>query len=147
MTDQATERMVVDASPARCFAVAIDFEHYPDWVAAVKTVRVDERDGEGRGTRVTFGAGAFGRHISYTLVYDYSAAPGKLSWSQGAGSLTARIDGSYAFEPLGEKTDVTYHLAVDLRLPVPTFVKRRAEGLIMHAALRELKARAESQAA
>jgi hypothetical protein len=64
--------------------------------------------------------------------------------SRGAGDLTSRIDGTYIFEPLGGRTDITYHLAVDLKLPIPAFIKRRAEGLIIHAALRELKARAES---
>lgn len=136
--------MIVDVAPEQCFAVALDFERYPEWVAAIKSVRVNERDDQERATRVTFGAGAFGRRVSYTLAYDYSEAPGKLTWHQTAGDLTSRIDGSYLFEPLGERTDVTYHLAVDLKLPVPGFIKRRAEGLIMHAALRELKARAES---
>lgn len=144
MTDRATERMIVDAAPERCFAIALEFERYPEWVAAIKSVHVDSRDDEGRATRVTFGAGAFGRRVSYTLAYDYSEAPGKLSWTQQAGDLTSRIDGMYLFEVLGDRTDVTYHLAVDLKLPVPGFIKRRAEGLIMHAALRELKARAES---
>ena len=136
--------MIVDVPPERCFAVTLDFEHYPEWVAAIKSVRIDERDEDGRATRVTFAAGAFGRRISYTLAYDYREAPAKLTWHQTSGDLTSRIDGMYLFEPLGDRTDVTYHLAVDLKLPVPGFIKRRAEGLIMHAALRELKARAET---
>lgn len=144
MTEQATERMIVDATPARCYAVVTDFERYPEWVAAIKSVRVDLRDDEGRGQRVTFRGGGFGRAVSYTLAYDYGAAPAKLSWRQVAGDLTSRIDGTYIFEPIGDRTDVTYHLAVDLKLPIPVFIKRRAEGLIIHAALRELKARAES---
>jgi hypothetical protein len=35
-------------------------------------------------------------------------------------------------------------LTVDLTVPLPGFVKRRAEGRIMHTALKELKARAEA---
>jgi len=146
VTEQATERMIVEATPDRCFAVATDFARYPEWVAAIKSVQIDRRDDEGRATRVTYRAGALGRTVSYSLAYDYSAAPRKLSWRQEASDLTARIDGSYLFEPLGPRTDVTYHLAVDLKLPVPAFIKRRAEGLIIHAALRELKGRAESGA-
>lgn len=137
--------MVVAASFDRCFDVATDFERYPEWVAALKSVEVRERDADGRGTKVTFRAGAFGRSVSYTLAYDYGEAPRRLSWKQTSGDLTARIDGSYEFEDLGDKTDITYDLAVDLKLPIPTFLKRRAEGLIIHAALRELKARAESR--
>jgi hypothetical protein len=39
---------------------------------------------------------------------------------------------------------VTYHLEVDLIVPIPGFVKRRAEGKIMGTALRELKKRVET---
>lgn len=144
MTDRATERAVIDATPARCFEVVTDFERYPHWVGAVKEVEIVSRDDDGRASTVTFRAGAFGRRISYTLDYDYSRAPGRLSWKQRRGDLTSRIDGVYEFESLGSKTDVVYQLAVDLKLPIPTFIKRRAESLIIHAALGELKSRAES---
>jgi hypothetical protein len=36
-----------------------------------------------------------------------------------------------------------YHLTVELVVPLPGFVKRRAESKIMHNALRELKAHVE----
>jgi hypothetical protein len=54
------------------------------------------------------------------------------------------LDGWYTFVPLDEDTEVTYHLVAELLMPVPGFVKRRAEGRIMHTALKELKARAET---
>lgn len=147
MSEQATERMTVSGSPARCFEVVIDFESYPEWAADIKDVRVLERDAEGRGTRVGFRAAAFGRSTSYTLAYDYSRAPKALSWAQAEGDLTRRLDGSYTFEPAGEaETDVSYVLDVELKLPIPGFVKRRAEGRIIHTALGELKARVESDA-
>lgn len=145
MPEQATERMTVEASPERCFEVAIDFDRYPEWAADIKSVTVDERDGDGRGTLVTFRAAAFGRSTSYTLRYDYVDAPHTLAWVQERGDLTSRLDGEYVFDPAGEgSTDVTYHLVVELKVPIPGFVKRRAEGRIMGTALRELKARVES---
>jgi hypothetical protein len=39
---------------------------------------------------------------------------------------------------------VRYELSVELRVPIPGFVKRRAEGHILHAAVRDLKTRVES---
>ena len=145
MPEQATERMIVEASPERCFEVAIDFDRYPEWAADIKSVNVDERDGEGRGTLVTFRAAAFGRSTSYTLRYDYGDAPRTLAWVQERGDLTSRLDGEYVFDAAGDgSTDVTYHLVVELKVPIPGFVKRRAEGRIMGTALRELKARVES---
>ena len=144
MTDQATERLIIKTDPARVYEVALDFERYPEWAADIKQVDVLERDEQGRGRTVRFRAAAFGRSTSYTLAYDYSQAPRELAWVQVDGDLTARLDGRYVFAACDEGTEVTYHLEVDLKLPVPGFVKRRAEGRIIGTALRELKARAES---
>ena len=145
MEEQVTERMLIAGTPEHCFEVLTGFEHYPDWAADIKAVTVDERDAEGRPVRVTFRAAAFGRSTSYTLLYDYSDAPGELSWIQVAGDITRRLDGSYELVPAGDgSTEITYRLTVDLVVPLPGFVKRRAEGRIMGTALRELKARVES---
>jgi hypothetical protein len=38
---------------------------------------------------------------------------------------------------------VTYDLAVDIAIPMPGLIKRRAAGMIMGTALRELKKEAE----
>ena len=53
-----------------------------------------------------------------------------------------RLDGEYEFTPIPDdpnSTQVTYYLSVDLVVPLPGFVKRRAEARIMHTALDELK--------
>ena len=57
-----------------------------------------------------------------------------------------KLDGSYELAPGGAdgRTLVTYHLAVDLIIPLPGFVKRRAEQKIIHTALRELRAHVEA---
>jgi ribosome-associated toxin RatA of RatAB toxin-antitoxin module len=144
MPDQATERMTIGASPQRCFEVAIDFERYPEWARDIKEAKVLERDTEGRGTLVAYRAAAMGRSARYELAYDYSGAPRELSWSLARGDIMRRLDGTYIFEPSDEGTDVTYHLAVELVIPVPAFVKRRAESKIIHTALAELKKRVES---
>ncbi|HXW33454.1 MAG TPA: SRPBCC family protein [Acidimicrobiales bacterium] len=145
MADQATERMVVGAPPEQCFAVVSDVERYPEWAADIKEVIVESRDGEGRPSVVSWRAGAFGRSTSNTLVYDFSNAPRTLAWKQTAGDLTSKFDGSYTFEPSADGgTEVTYVLEVELRVPLPGFIKRRAQSRIMHTALEELKARVES---
>ena len=145
MAEQATERMVVAASPARCFEVSSDIGAYPQWAADIKNVTIDERDEQGRPRVVTFRAAAFGRSTSYTLAYDYSQAPEVLSWVQTAGDITSKLDGQYVFAPNGDGgTEVTYHLEVEMKVPLPGFIKMRAQSRIMSTALRELKARVES---
>jgi ribosome-associated toxin RatA of RatAB toxin-antitoxin module len=139
--------MTVSASPERCFAVVADIEHYVEWAADIKEIVVEERDAEGRPLVVTWRAAAFGRSTSYTLAYDYSEAPRILSWKLTKGDITSKLDGSYVFDPStsnGTGTDVTYHLEVELRVPIPGFIKMRAQSRIMSTALRELKARVES---
>jgi hypothetical protein len=142
--EQVTERMIIRGAPEQCYDVLTSFESYPEWAADIKSVSIEERDDEGRAVQVTFRAAAFGRSTSYTLRYDYGGAPDELSWAQVAGDLTRRLDGAYQLIPSGDgDTEITYRLIVDLKVPLPGFVKRRAEGRIMGTALRELKARVE----
>jgi len=147
VAELATERMVVAAPSEQCFAVVSDIERYTDWVGDIKEVSVHSRDGEGRPAEVAFRAGAFGRSTSYTLSYDYSAAPNVLSWVQTRGDITSKLDGRYVFEPTADGgTEVTYHLEVEMKVPLPGFIKMRAQSRIMSIALRDLKVRVESLA-
>ena len=147
MAEEATERITVSATPDRCFAVADDIERYPEWAADIKEVTVHERDEQGRPSLVSFRAAAFGRSTTYTLAYDHREAPTILGWRLTKGDITTRLDGRYEFVPTGDGgTEVTYHLEVELRVPIPGFIKMRAQSRIMATALRELRARVESSA-
>ena len=146
MTESAHERIRVEAPADRCWDVAVDFESYPEW-ADVKEVNIVEQDPEGRGKRVEYRVAALGKSVRYVLEYDYSEAPTAFSWKLVEGDLVRRLDGSYRFEPEGvSSTRVHYDLVVDLAVPLPGLVKRRAAGLIMGSALRELKKQVEAVA-
>ncbi|MGH9119594.1 MAG: SRPBCC family protein [Acidimicrobiales bacterium] len=147
MAEQTTRRMTISASPERVWQALIDFDRYHEWAPDLKEAAVVEHDQDGRATQVTFRAAAMGRSTSYTLAYDYARAPHELTWHLAAGDIMRRLDGSYTLDPVdGEPhaTDVTYDLAVELVLPLPGFVKRRAEARIIHTALEELKDYLES---
>lgn len=145
--EEATERITVSATPERCFAVVDDIERYPEWIAGIKEVTVHERDDEGRPSLVSFRTAAFGRSTNYTLAYDHRDAPNALGWRLTKGDIMTRLDGRYQFVPTGDGgTEVTYHLEVELRVPIPGFIKMRAQSRIMSTALRELRARVESSA-
>jgi uncharacterized membrane protein len=146
MTDTASERIRVDAPAGRCFDVAVDFESYPEWVRDVKEAKILETDDDGRGTRVEFRAAALGKSIRYILEYDYAASPEAFSWRFVEGDMLRRLDGTYRFEPDGDSTRVHYDLAVELAVPLPGLLKRRAAGLIMGSALKELKKQVEAVA-
>jgi ribosome-associated toxin RatA of RatAB toxin-antitoxin module len=145
MADQASQSVTIAAPPEQCFSVATDFAHYPEWAKDVKEATVLSRDAEGRATEVEFRTSALGRSTHYTLRYDYTGAPRTMSWEMVKGDIMRSIDGAYSFVPstaVPGGTDVTYHLVIELVVPLPGFVKRRAEVRILNS-VRELKARVE----
>ncbi len=144
MAEQASQTTTIAASPERVWAIAADFERYTEWAKDVKDVIVRGRDGEGRPTEVEYRASALGRSTHYTLSYDYSLAPQVLAWSLIRGDIMSTVDGAYVFTATTDGgTEVRYDLVIELVVPLPGFVKRRAEVRILNT-VRELKARAEA---
>ncbi len=144
MTETASERIRVEAPADRCFDVAIDFESYPEWAKDVKSAHILETDAEGRGTKVEYRAAALGKSIRYVLEYDYTEAPHAFSWHFVEGDMLKSLDGTYRFEAEGDaSTRVHYDLAVEIGVPLPGLLKRRAASLIMGNALKELKKQVE----
>lgn len=139
MAEQTTQHTRIDAPLERIWSVLIDFERYPEWARDLKSATVVERDDEGRPTAVQFRAAAMGRSTLYTLRYDWEDAPHRLPWELVDGDIMRVLDGAYEFEEVDGATDVTYHLQVELAVPLPGFVKRRAEARIIGTALRELR--------
>ncbi len=146
MTDFAAERTEIDASPEACFAVAVDFASYTDWASDIKEVNIVETDDDGRGGDVAYRVAAMGRSTSYTLRYSYGSNPLRMSWRLIEGDVMERIDGEYEFVPIdnGTRTEVRYYVSIDMLVPLPGFVKRRAEAKILHTAMDDLKKRVES---
>lgn len=147
MPDKAREYDLIHAPVQKCFDALIDFEHYPEWAGDLKQATVIERDDDGRGLVVEFRAAAMGRSTTYRLRYDYTGAPNRLGWVLESGDLQRELDGAYHLreaENDPNSTEVEYELSVDLVLPIPGFVKRRAEARIIKTALSDLKSLIES---
>jgi len=144
MAETAFQTITIDAPMEKVYGIAADFESYPEWAKDVKEATVRARDDQGRPTEVEFRASALGRSTHYTLSYDYSEAPKVLGWKMLRGDIMRSIDGAYTFaETPAGNIEVRYDLAIELVVPLPGFVKRRAEQRILNT-VRELKARSES---
>jgi ribosome-associated toxin RatA of RatAB toxin-antitoxin module len=143
MADEAHEHTTVGAPPDRCYAVAVDFERYPEWARDVKEVTVLERDAQGRSARVEYRVAGLGQSIHYVLEYDYGDAPDSFSWRLVESDKLHQLDGRYGFEPEGTGTRVAYDLTIDVSIPLPGLIKRQAARMIISTALRELKKEAE----
>lgn len=145
MADAATKTITIAAPPEQCYEIVADFERYPEWVNDIAAAEVVERDAEGRPRDVEYTVSALGRKAHYTLRYDYAKAPVALRWELVEGDIMKAIDGAYQFAPSAELdggTDVTYDLSIDLIVPMPGFLKRRAEARILNT-VHHLKSRAE----
>ena len=143
MTDSVKDSIDVSATAEEVFAVATDFEAYPDWNANIKKVEVKDTDSQGRGTKVWYQVDAKVKVLSYTLGYDYSDAPRSFSWDLVEGDVK-ELSGSYTFDEFDDVTEVVYETAVDPGFPIPKLLKRQAQRQIVRGALEDLKKRVES---
>ncbi len=144
MADTATDTITISAPLEKVWQIALDIERYPVWAHDVKEVIVAERDEDGRSTTVEFRTSALGRSTHYTLAYQYDHAPRVLAWTMLKGDIQRSIEGTFTFQSDGAGgTEVRYDLEIELVVPLPGFVKRRAERRILNA-IREMKAFAEA---
>lgn len=145
MADQTQGSIEIAADPAEIMAVIGDYEAYPSWAAGVKAVTVLERDGDGRATQARFEVAQGPVKVSYTLAYDYAPKNGGVSWTFVDGNGVRDVEGSYVLAAAGKgATKVTYRARVDLAIPIPGFLKRQGEKIVIDTALKGLKKRVES---
>lgn len=143
MTAGVRDAIEISAPAKDVFAVATDLASYPEWNSNITKVEILQRDDSDRPTKVWMEVDAKLKIISYTLDYDYSDAPGTLSWTLVDGDVR-ELEGSYAFDESGDVTQVSYEMRIDPGFFVPTLLRRQAERQIARAALEGLKARVES---
>jgi ribosome-associated toxin RatA of RatAB toxin-antitoxin module len=143
MADQSTQSILIDAPPAAIMAVIGDFAAYPQWAGSVKATEVLSTGADGRPAQVKFMLDAGPIKDEYVLDYTWSGDE-RVDWNLVRANMQKSQQGSYVLVPRGGSTEVTYHLAVDLVIPMLGMLKRKAEKVIMDTALKELKKRVES---
>ncbi len=144
MAERVKDAIDVEATAAKIFEVATDFESYPEWSSNIKNVEVKEEDAQGRATKVWFDVDARLKRVTYTLAYDYSDAPRAFSWKLVDGDVK-ELSGSYKFDEYDDVTEVIYETSIDPGFPVPKLLKNQAQKQIAKTALQELKKRVESR--
>jgi carbon monoxide dehydrogenase subunit G len=139
MADRTTASISVAAPRVDVMAVIADFASYPEWASAVRAAEVIGSD---QGGRASLDAGVI--KDSYVLSYDWDGDNG-VRWDIAEpGSVITALSGGYLLAEAGAATEVTYDLAVDVRIPMPGMLKRRAEKTIIETALKGLRDRAEA---
>lgn len=143
MPDQTESRVAISAPPEKVMTVIADLEAYPQWNAEVRSVQVLSRHGGGRPHEARFELDATPIRDTYVLAYEWDG-DARVRWSLREGQVLSAMDGSYELTPRDGTTDVTYRLAVDLKLPLLALFKRKAERIVVDRALQGLKRRVES---
>ncbi|KAB1907292.1 SRPBCC family protein [Micromonospora tulbaghiae] len=149
MADSSTQSIIIGASPDRVAAVICDFPSYPEWAEAVRRAEVIEEYEDGYASQVRFTLDAGVMADEYVLAYEYAEDISRIEWHLVAPSKMQRSQrGSYdlAGNPDGTTT-VTYTLEVELSVAMLGMFRRKAEKMIMDAALKQLKRRVEAPGA
>lgn len=144
MADSSTQSLTMDADALAIMDVIADFIAYPEWTGAVKRAEVTDRGVGARAKRVRFGLDAGLIKDTYELEYSWAADGLSVSWELVVGQMQKAQHGSYTLRPVGEGTEVTYSLTVQLNVPLVGPLRRKAERTIMDTALKELRKRVET---
>ncbi|MGW4891126.1 SRPBCC family protein [Kitasatospora sp. NPDC004240] len=143
MAEHTRSSITIDATPAEVMAVIADFAAYPAWTGEVKEVEVLESADDGRAAQVRLLLDAGAIRDEHVLAYTWDGDR-EVSWTLVRSQMLRSLDGSYtlAARPKGG-TEVTYQLAVDVKIPMLGMIKRKAEKVIIDRALAGLKKRVE----
>ncbi|MGB6458156.1 MAG: SRPBCC family protein [Streptosporangiaceae bacterium] len=145
MADRTSSGITVAADRVTVMGVIAEFGAYPEWATGVRSAEIVETGPDGRPLRVRFGLDAGVIKDSYVLAYEWDG-DAAVSWQLAeAGSMVTEMSGAYLLVSGHRGTTVSYELAVGTRVPLPGLIRRRAERTIIDAALKGLKARAESR--
>ena len=141
---RAEHSLVVEASPQACFDALTDYETFPEWQQAVKSVEVVTRYPDGRGREVAFEIDAKVRRVAYRLEYSYDE-PHVISWDFLGGDIKD-VDGEYTLEDRDDGTTLaTYSLALDPGVWLPGPVAKVLNDQVMKRSVEDLKRHVESR--
>lgn len=143
MGERVTDTIVIAAPMETVFDIITDLEAYPEWADGVLESSVLTRDDQGRPERASYRVDARIVEVSYTLHYRYNGDD--IAWELVEGDVVKQLDGMYELSDDGGGTQVRYTLEVDLDIPVPGFLKKRAAKQILDTSLKGLKQRAEAR--
>ncbi|MEV6981357.1 SRPBCC family protein [Sphaerisporangium sp. NPDC051017] len=144
MADRTISSITIGAEPPAVVAVIADFPSYPQWAGQVKSAQVLSTGEDGRPANVRFVLDAGVISDEYTLGYQWHGDV--VDWRiVEPGKMVSGLTGSYRLAGAGGRTEVTYELAVDLKVSMIGMIKRKAEKVIVDTALKGLKKRVEGR--
>lgn len=123
MATSDSRDVVIEASPEEILDVIADVEATPTWSPQYQKAVILESYPDGRPKQVEMTVKAAG--LTDKMVIEYTWSDDGVSWTLvSSGQLKAQ-DASYTLTPSGDKTKVTFDMAIDLSIPMPGFLLKR----------------------
>ena len=143
MEGRAGSTILMAAPRNIVMSVIADFPAYPGW-AGVHSAEVVEPGAQGRARMVRFELAVGMFSDRFVLGYEWHGDE-LVRWELAEqGALLSALSGAYLLADRDAGTEVTFELAVGVRIPVMDALRRRAERGIIDVALTGLKSRAEA---
>ena len=133
----------VAGTPEDCFAVLCEFDEYPRWSTPVQECRVVDRHPDGLARRVAFALDMTVKTLRYVLEYTFDPPHGA-TWRLVEGDVKS-VEGSYRFEPAGDRTKATCTQAIDIGFWVPGPIRRPIEQKALRDSVEEFKKAVEAR--
>ena len=140
MSEFSSSTISIDAPIAEVGATLFAVASYPEWSASFKKVEVLESDEQGRALKAKLTVDAGPVKDVVTLVFDWTSAPSKVTFSLEDANLLTKMDGAYLLKSIdADTTSVTYELSVGLSMPIPAMMITKQEKSTIDSALKQLK--------
>ena len=144
MGQKVSDETSIAAPIDTVWEIITDLEAYPEWTEGVLETEVVTTNDDGSPHHARFRVDARVAEITYVIEYRYEGHD--VAWHLVEGETVSQLDGRYELSERDGGTAVRYSLEVDVDLPVPSFLKKRAARTILEQGLTGLQRRAESRA-
>jgi ribosome-associated toxin RatA of RatAB toxin-antitoxin module len=119
-----SREVVVNASPEQILDVIADVEATPTWAPQYKKAEILDTYEDGRPKRVKMQINSAG--ITDDLVVEYTWTDHSATWNLlSAKALKSQV-GKYTVTPNGDTTTLRFDIEIDLLIPLPGFLLKRA---------------------
>lgn len=148
MADETHGEIEINADATKVMDVIADLAVYNEWADGVNSIDVLTETDTGRPDTALFDFASGPIKDKFTLKYDWSHedSEGFVTWEiLEPGQVLTKEEGKYTVVGLEDgRSRVLYDLMVDVSIPLPGMLKRKAEKKMVETALKGLKKRVES---
>jgi carbon monoxide dehydrogenase subunit G len=139
MTVTESREVVIEATPDEIMDVLFDLESLTEWSSVHQEVEILERDDRGRPSRSRQIVKIVG--LSDEQVLAYTVHDDGVGWTLENAKQQRAQSGRYTLIPQGDSTRVRFELTVDLVVPIPGFLIKKASRGLMDTATEGLRKR------